>query len=190
MLLLSAAVISFACTNAGSVSNTARENSATPAVSATPVPASPERPERETSKDVPADLEITLSRNACYGRCPVYSMSVKADGSVEFDGKQFTEAVGKTSGTITTGDVLRIFNKFEKIVFFELDNEYTEANCPMSATDLSTYIVSVTANGKTKKISHYTGCVENDEQHTPYPPGLLDLENKIQDIAESKGWIK
>lgn len=188
ILLILMAATTFACTNAVSVPN----GSATPGNAATPAakkPA-PTQPEREISKNVPADLEITISRGACYGTCPQFSMSIKADGSIEFNGEEFTETVGKASGTITPADVLRVFNKFEKIGFFELEDEYSGKNCPNQATDQSTTNISVTANGNTKKIRHYTGCVENDEKHTPYPPGLLDLENKIQDIAESKGWIK
>jgi len=37
---------------------------------------------------------ITLERTSCFGTCPVYKVSVRRDGSVAYDGKQFVRVTG------------------------------------------------------------------------------------------------
>jgi len=191
ILLFVCAAAAFGC---GTVNTSVTNNSdtriaeatpvtdATPVIDATPKPAPP--------SDIPFDKDtvITIKRGACYGRCPQYSMSIKANGDVEFEGIKDTTVNGKTSGTIAPDEVKGLIAEFEKIGFFELDDQYNEQNCPNSATDQSTVIISLTAGGKTKTISHYTGCVEDDPEHTPYPAGLLALENKIHEIPQEKKW--
>ena len=147
-------------------------------------------PKAITPSDIPfgEDVVITIKRGACYGRCPQYSMSISGSGKVEFEGVKDTLVNGKASGNVSPDEVKELVAEFAKIGFFELDDEYTEQNCPNAATDQSTIIISLTAGGKSKTINHYTGCVENDAEHTPFPAGLLALENKIHEISEAKKW--
>ena len=147
-------------------------------------------PRAVTPSDIPfgEDVVITMKRGACYGRCPQYSISINGSGNVEFEGIKDTIVTGKTSGTVSTDEVKMLVAEFAKIGFLELDDAYGNENCPTTFTDQSTIVISLTAGGETKTISHYTGCVEDNEDHTPYPPGLLALENKIHEIPEAKKW--
>ena len=63
-------------------------------------------PERLPSVHIPAPavrpdsrVDITLSRSMCYGRCPVYKVSVSTKGIV-FDGEEFVAAKGRNTDTV------------------------------------------------------------------------------------------
>ena len=40
------------------------------------------------------DLNLTLTRTACFGACPVYTLSISPDGSTRFKGVAFTDIEG------------------------------------------------------------------------------------------------
>jgi|TARA_B110000091_G_scaffold52299_1_gene57503 hypothetical protein len=42
----------------------------------------------------PDKLKIEFSRGACYGTCPIYTISVNEDRHVKYNGKRFVEAQG------------------------------------------------------------------------------------------------
>src|SRR6187200_1158641 len=42
--------------------------------------------------------EIGLERTACFGKCPIYSVVIKSDGSVQYTGEKFVERLGKHRG--------------------------------------------------------------------------------------------
>ena len=44
---------------------------------------------------------ISYETSACYGRCPVYSVTIGSDGSGRFVGKRFTAVEGERSFTVT-----------------------------------------------------------------------------------------
>lgn len=137
---------------------------------------------------VPADLEIKLERTSCYGTCPVYELTVKADGSVRFKGIQDTkEKNGETK--IDEEKLGQLIAEFKKANYFDLNDSYTMENCPSAATDNPTAITSIQINGKKKTISHYIGCYERGEKGERFPAELLRLENKIDEIVETKRWV-
>ena len=43
---------------------------------------------------------ITLQRTACFGACPVYTVSIYADGTVAYNGERFVEVEGTQTGSI------------------------------------------------------------------------------------------
>ncbi|MEP6849988.1 MAG: DUF6438 domain-containing protein, partial [Acidobacteriota bacterium] len=144
-------------------------------VNATPIAAA-------TPFSISKDLLITLERGPCFGRCPQYTVTISADGKIEFEGKTNTKVIGKASGKISENDLKELVTAFEKINYFDLKERYTDDACPEVATDMSSATTSFQSNGKQKTVFHYHGCVTKDT-HESYPPGLNLLENKIDDIA-------
>lgn len=141
------------------------------------------------NRQIPEDLLITLERTECYGLCPVYKVSIKADGSVIFEGIKNTETKGAAEGKIRETQIKDILKEFETADYINLKDKYDSETCPLAATDNSTVVTSIQSDGKKKIVSHYLGCVEDNEQHTPFPPKLRELENKIDEIAGTKRWI-
>ena len=125
------------------------------------------------------DVLITLERTACFGTCPVYSVTIKGDGAVVYDGKDFVEVKGKAETTITQDQIDELISEFEKIDYFSLKDSYTER----TITDSPTVLTSISINGKTKAIEHYHGDFSAPEK-------LKYLEDRIDEIINSDQWIR
>ena len=125
------------------------------------------------------DVVITLERTACFGTCPVYSLTIRGDGTVVYDGKEFVEVKGTTETTISQDQVDQLISEFEKVDYFSLNDNYTER----TITDAPTVITSIRLNGKIKTIKHYHGDLSAPEE-------LAELEDRIDEIVNSAQWIK
>ena len=142
---------------------------------------------------VPIDTWITLERTPCFGACPWYKLSISADGAVELIPKALDvdhREVDKPPFKVNIGvdKVKRLITEFEKINYFALNDEYitrNEEDCPSSWTDAPSAITSISTGGKWKRILHYRGCKGN-----PVLDKLTTLENKIDEIAGTEGWLK
>lgn len=146
--------------------------------------------EVSSSSEIPKDLEIKLSRTGCYAAanaCPTYDLTVNADGSVVFEGKDVTEIKGKVEDKISEEKLLRLIEEFQKADFFSLEDSYDHENCPSTATDSPDANTSIQINGKKKSVRHYLGCYTKYPQ--VYPPKLFKLENKIDEIVGTERWI-
>lgn len=131
-----------------------------------------------TDGSIPEDLIIRLKRTVCYGKCPAYMLTVKADGKVNFFGQDFTETKGQVEGEISKDKIEQLIEAFSQAKFFELKDDYISENC---ATDNPTVRTTLFINDKVKKIEHDLGCKA--------PKELTDLENKIDEIVGTKKWI-
>ncbi len=149
-------------------------------------------------------LFLKMERSACYGRCPIYDLTVQPDGKVIFEGKFWTKTTGKAEDKLTEEQLKRLINEIEKANFFSFDNAYNydSKNCPNLATDMPGVTLKINLNGKEKTINHYQGCFENDKpkdnsssgkaedlSEIVFPQQLFNLENKIDEIVETKRWI-
>jgi len=122
---------------------------------------------------------ITLERTACFGFCPVYKITVHGDGTVMYEGKDFVETQGKTETTIDQAKIKQLISEFEEIDYFSFNGEYTER----TITDASSAITSISINGNTKTVEHYHGDFNAPEE-------LTELEDRIDEIVNSKQWIQ
>lgn len=162
------------------------------------------QPENVNQPKEKMELSLKMERSGCYGPCPVYDLTIQPDGKVSFEGKFWTEVKEKTEGKITQEQLKKIIASIEEANFFSLDNAYNydSKNCPNIATDSATVNLSIKLNGKEKTINHYQGCFENDKpkdaasinkpqdlREIIYPQELYKLENKIDEIIETKRWI-
>jgi len=140
-------------------------------------------------------FEVKLSRTSCFGTCPVYSVTIHPDGSVDWSGSEFVAARGARHGHIAADGFDRLARAIEKVRFFELDahglvprptscarrGQTTECDFADSiiCSDTSSATVTITRAGKT----HTT---TNDHcQQTP----LELLEEEIDDVTHTKQWI-
>jgi hypothetical protein len=138
---------------------------------------------------IPDDTLITLRRSVCYGTCPDYTVTIAADGTVTFEGRQFVKTKGIVKGTISRERVRQLIAEFDKTKYFSLNDKYETGKdgCPEEWTDMPTAVTSITMSGKSKSVSHYHGCQDGQ---SPYPKGLTDLEEQIDKIAGTERWIK
>ena len=126
-----------------------------------------------------SEIEITLSRSGCYGSCPQYSVTLHGDGGVVFDGGGFVVAGGKHTDHLDPAQVKELAAKFLEADFYSMDDEYTA-----SVTDNPSYQVSISIDGRTKKVLDYVG------QWTGMPAAISDLEDEVDTVARTARWIQ
>lgn len=142
-------------------------------------------------KPIPADTLITLERTICFGACPIYKLTVKADGTVTFEGRENVKVKGIAKGHLSGEDVRSLIAAFEAASYFALNDTYEtqKDGCPEVWTDNPSAITSIRLNGKHKTISHYYGC-QTGSGTAVYPNGLTYLETRIDQIVGTEKWIK
>lgn len=133
--------------------------------------------------DVPADAQIELRRTSCYGPCPIYTLSIDADGRITFVGEKFVRVVGRQTAHIDLSVVAKLLARAESMRFFDLHNAYKYIENPdgthTTITDQPTTYVSITANGRSKTVEDYVGA----------PTALREFEREIDEAAGTKRWI-
>ena len=134
----------------------------------------------ESRSDDPA---LTLERTPCFGRCPVYRLSISSNGLVSYHGVANVRQLGDASGQIPAERVAHLLQELEEAGYFLFASRYTpaESTCGRYATDLPTAITSVSLEGRRKRIEHDQGC-------GAAPGALRVLEHRIDEVAQSSRW--
>jgi hypothetical protein len=137
----------------------------------------------------PANFAVKMARTACYGKCPVYSVSVSPDGKVVFEGIENTTTLGKAEATLDKAKMDQLAAAITAAKIFDLHDEYTKesGNCPDFATDHPSVTLSIESKGWKKSIRNDLGCLKRSE-YAPWPTNLVDLEKKIDEIVDTKRW--
>ena len=134
---------------------------------------------------IPADTEIGLERRRCDLRCPVYKLTLSADGKVVYEGRNFVKRTGTVRSNIDEQKLAALIAEIERVNYFSLQDKYIPgANCPQVATDYPTVITSVRINGRSHMIEHYHGCSGSDVLQE-----LINLETKIDQAVNTEQWI-
>lgn len=165
-----------------------------------------------TNQNEPKDkteLSLKMERSGCYGRCPIYDLTIEPDGKVIFEGKGYTKTTAKAEDEISKEQLKQLIAEIEKANFFLFENAYNSdsQNCPTTVTDSPSVKLYVKLNGKEKTIDHYLGCWDNKPEEMQnnssneveisnedltkriFPQKLYNLENKIDEIVETKRWV-
>ena len=139
------------------------------------------------ANEIPADLSITLERTRCYGFCPSYLLKISATGKVTFEGRFSVKFVGSAESSISREKLGELIRVFEKINYFDLRAAYETPNdgCKDWVTDGPTAITSLTINGRSKLVRHYSGC-----RGIAVLAELEKLEQAIDDAANTEQWIR
>lgn len=137
---------------------------------------------------IPSDTLIYLERYGCYGYCPVYSLTIHADGSVIYQGEKDVQTIGEVRGAISEAELRRLVNTFGEARFFSLQDDYVGPNdedCKQFAYDLPGLYIALTFNGTTKQIHHNLGCWGFRGEAE-----LTALEELIDEVVDAEQWVK
>lgn len=124
-----------------------------------------------------AAVAITLERTACFGTCPMYTVTILEDGTVLYNGERFVDVTGEQTSQIDPERVALMVEAFADAGYFDWDEEYTS----QTVTDLPSTITSVTRNGETHRIVRYAG-----DQSAPL--ALAYLEVWVDYMANTGMW--
>lgn len=136
---------------------------------------------------VPRAKVITLQRTACFGTCPVYKLTIFADGKVFYEGIRHVNKKGRAQGRISSTKLDDLIEEFQNIYYLNLKDAYIPGTnaCPQSVTDMPSAITSLTWDGRSKTINHYHGCRGSQTLDL-----LTRLEEKIDEAVNVNQWIK
>jgi hypothetical protein len=93
---------------------------------------------------------VTLQRGPCFGTCPVYEVTLAADGTATWNGDRFIDRLGRYQGQMDLNDYGRLARFIQRADFFSWDPDYVA-----SVTDLPNYYLTVVAGGQTKTVRQY-----------------------------------
>lgn len=129
------------------------------------VPAPPQASESRppsslASLAVPADLtSISYSTSPCFGACPVYAVTVTADGRGTWEGQRFVDVIGEHAFAVTPQQFAAFARALEP---YRRDGErrlVTQDQCRSYATDMpGVDVFWHWASGKPDVLSAYFGC--------------------------------
>lgn len=133
-----------------------------------------------------SSILISMERefDECFGKCPVYKVSVHVDGSVEFVGIENVKRKGLVRKQIALDSVVKLKDVFLNAQFFSMKDEYVKGkNCSVPVlSDADMVILTFVENGKSKRIKHYQGCMrttKNTNQTHKDLDSLINLEKAV-----------
>ena len=129
-------------------------------------------------KGAVAPVLASLQRSACYGRCPIYKVTVLRDGTVLWEGERFVKVTGKATAKLSAAALADLAKAFARADFFALQDKYESYD----VTDHPSAI-TIFDDGKRKKtIRHYHG-------DRSAPKVLDELEERIDEVVGAARWI-
>jgi hypothetical protein len=123
-------------------------------------------------------LRIMLTRTPCLGPCPSYSVEIRGDGTVIYEGESCVGDRGHRDSHMFESEIDALFEPFKRADFLSLRDSYWEF-----ATDLPTFKISLRYDGVNKTVTDYGG------RDAGMPPAVTDLENAIDEAARTEQWI-
>ena len=120
-------------------------------------------------------ITITLQRTACFGFCPVYSVTIRDDGTVAYEGREHTKVTGAQTWKIDRTAVRALAKEMQDAGYFDLQDEYRAM-----VTDHPTTYTSLTVGSRTKKVKNYVAG----------PPRLKEMEERIDQVAGTLKYVK
>lgn len=144
------------------------------------IPAAVETPDRSLA--APSEA-INLERTACFGRCPVYRITVTPGGAVTYEGRANVRHIGGATAEIQPDSVAVLLREMEQAGYFTFSDRYavSEPTCRRYTTDSPSAISSAAFRGRTKRIEHDYGC-------GGVPGALTVLEQRIDEVLGSDRW--
>lgn len=113
------------------------------------------------------------------GLLPEYSLTIHGNGSVVYKGIKNVDTIGMKSYQISPDKSRELVNGFINIYYNALKEKYGNSS---NSSNIPIVITSINLNGRIKTVIDY---------HNSYaPPSLRELEDKIDQLANSKQWIK
>lgn len=126
-----------------------------------------------------SSLRIKLKRTACFGSCPDYSVEVRGDGEVTFQGRSHVLIPGDHRGKISKQSLQELFETFRQANYFSIRDEYAAM-----ITDNPSYTTSIEFDGHSKSVHDYVGL------QVGMPEAVKNVEDAIDRLAGTAKWIK
>lgn len=137
-----------------------------PPAAEAPSPMSPASPQPGSTPDQPATPQgegpqsISFSAYPCFGFCPDFTVTVRADGGVRYEGRRFTALVGvhDLPNNPALFQALSEVIASPQLPWPRRDVQPGKGECDPVATDLPSYEVRVRSEQGARGFNFYAGC--------------------------------
>jgi len=120
------------------------------------------------------DPVIEMSKGPCYGRCPVFTLTVYENGIASYEGERYTDRLGTYVKKLEKGEMQRLLGEFKRANIWQFRDSY-RGRIP----DMQSVTITYREGGKKKSV---TG-------KEIRPNAIKWLETQLDRIAQSEGWI-
>jgi hypothetical protein len=117
---------------------------------------------------------VMLRRGACFGSCPIYEVTLEADGTAVWNGERFVERLGRHRGEVDVNDLARLARFIERAGFFGWEPEYLG-----NVTDTPDYQLTVARRDQTKTVR---------QNAVDEPPDFWVIAAVVDGLAETVAW--
>lgn len=118
--------------------------------------------------------EIGIERSGCLGTCPIYTFTVKSDGTYRYRGDGHVERKGGFAGKVSVWKFHELARFIKDSGYMELEDSYTR-----KVTDSPTAYTMVAMNGKRKTVRNYADAG---------PTKLWAIEQLIDELTTKAEW--
>ncbi|MFN0036136.1 MAG: DUF6438 domain-containing protein [Saprospiraceae bacterium] len=115
---------------------------------------------------------IRLEMGSCRGYCPVYKLTFRTDGTLQYEGTRHVEKLGGQTVKLTADEFSRLQNEVRRADLWQYPAEF-----PSTVADAPSHTFTVFENTKTHSVKGTAGI----------PKPIMLLEGLMQDIAEAHG---
>lgn len=128
--------------------------------------------EKDSTKASP---KIVYSKGACFGKCPIFTLTIYNTGQVKFKGRKFTQRDGLHEKILDKSTYVKLVKAFKDNRFWRFDDTYG-----MDLVDASTTTISFSDDGKVKTV----------KGKSQFPEKLKRLMSMLNEIVSSdEGWM-
>ncbi|WP_028008299.1 DUF6438 domain-containing protein [Solimonas flava] len=128
-------------------------------------------------------FSIGMRHGPCYGRCPVYRVTLYSDGRVEFVGDRFVAAPGVQNKQIDVAGIAALGAQARRLFTTVGDVKPGTKSCGTYATDMPQISLEFDEGGRARTIAHYTGCAN-------VPAALAAFERSFAETVAVDEWVK
>jgi hypothetical protein len=126
-----------------------------------------------------ADVEFTLERTGCFGTCPAYRVTVRGDGSAEYEGGGFVDVTGKHAFAVPSEGVASLVAQAARDDLWSTRESYAGP-----ITDQPSYILTMRVGATTHRIEDYAGSMAG------MPGAVSAMEDAIDRLAHMEQWLE
>lgn len=119
---------------------------------------------------------LKMERTGCYGRCPIYQVTIHGNGLLEYNAVRFTEKDGQYTATLSKDDLRSVLDAAQSAKLFDMADKYPVNRQP--PVDVPSCIVTYTEKDKVKKIVDY--------RMMDTPDALTKLEKLVDEVLKKQ----
>lgn len=125
---------------------------------------------------------MTLMRGQCLGRCGSYELSIRGNGTVDYEGWAFVKTHGRQTRTLTKAQLHDISSSLDEAAFLSIEDRAFRW-----CLDTPSVAVSFTSGNRTKTVSSDAFCVGSK---TGAQARFIKALQQIDQIVGTDDWVR